>query len=174
MRGDEIGGYGPPFLARCDCLGQHHKARTNECYPTRAHHATLESGSARIAAGTDERARCAAAETGKSRPYSRMGAGRGVRALDLERCRPSGLANAFVAKAVLGLTTTAGLIERLQMDRALRRICGFPLCKKLPSEATFLRRVRSCILDHRPACESVEPSPALNPGSQPFRLQHSH
>ena len=49
------------------------------------------------------------------------------------------LANAFVAKAVLGLTTTAALIERLSMDRALRRICGFPICKKLPSEATFSR-----------------------------------
>ncbi|MDP2787607.1 MAG: transposase [Pseudomonadota bacterium] len=49
------------------------------------------------------------------------------------------LANAFVAKAVLGLTTTAALIERLEIDRALRRICGFPMCKKLPSEATFSR-----------------------------------
>ncbi|MBO3704306.1 MAG: transposase [Candidatus Accumulibacter sp.] len=49
------------------------------------------------------------------------------------------LANAFVAKAVLGLATTAGLLERLMIDRALRRICGFPLCKKLPSEATFSR-----------------------------------
>lgn len=49
------------------------------------------------------------------------------------------LANAFVAKAVLGLTTTAALIERLAIDRALRRICGFPLCKRLPSEATFSR-----------------------------------
>ena len=49
------------------------------------------------------------------------------------------LANAFVAKKVLGLTTTIGLIERLSVDRALRRICGFPLCKKLPSEATFSR-----------------------------------
>jgi hypothetical protein len=27
----------------------------------------------------------------------------------------------------------------LTIDRALRRICGFPLCKKLPSEATFSR-----------------------------------
>jgi len=51
----------------------------------------------------------------------------------------SWLANAFVAKAVLGLGTTSGLIERLTIDRALRRICGFPLCKKLPSEATFSR-----------------------------------
>lgn len=49
------------------------------------------------------------------------------------------LANAFVAKSVLGLTTTAGLIERLMVDRPLRRICGFPLCKKLPSESTFSR-----------------------------------
>ncbi len=49
------------------------------------------------------------------------------------------LANAFVAKAVLGIATTIGLIERLTIDRALRRICGFPLCKKLPSEATFSR-----------------------------------
>jgi hypothetical protein len=35
------------------------------------------------------------------------------------------LANAFVAKAVLGIATTVGLIERLTMDKALRRICGF-------------------------------------------------
>ena len=53
-----------------------------------------------------------------------------------ERAR---LANAFVAKAVLGLTTTVGLIERLTVDRALRRICGFLMCRKLPSEATFSR-----------------------------------
>jgi hypothetical protein len=49
------------------------------------------------------------------------------------------LANAFVAKAVLGITATAGLIERLKIDRALRRICGFSLFKRLPSEATFSR-----------------------------------
>ena len=49
------------------------------------------------------------------------------------------LANAFVAKTVLGLSTTVGLMERLTIDRALRRICGFRLCKKLPSEATFSR-----------------------------------
>ena len=52
------------------------------------------------------------------------------------------LANAFVAKAVLGLTTTVALIERLQIDRALRRICGFAMCRKLPSEATFSRAFR--------------------------------
>jgi hypothetical protein len=51
----------------------------------------------------------------------------------------SWLANAFVAKSVLGLTTTRGLIERLMIDRALRRICGFSMCRKLPSESTFSR-----------------------------------
>ena len=49
------------------------------------------------------------------------------------------LANAFVAKTVLGLSTTVGLMERLTIDRALRRICGFHLNRKLPSEATFSR-----------------------------------
>jgi len=51
----------------------------------------------------------------------------------------SALANSFVAKAVLGLTTTVALIERLTIDRALRRICGFPRWEKLPDEATFSR-----------------------------------
>ena len=73
-----------------------------------------------------------------------MGAYRGIRLGIVVRYGPtaherSWLANAFVAKAVLGLTTTVGLIERLTVDRALRRICGFPLCRKLPSEATFSR-----------------------------------
>ena len=49
------------------------------------------------------------------------------------------LASSFVAKAVLGLTTTVALIERLAIDRALRRICGFSRWKKLPDEATFSR-----------------------------------
>jgi hypothetical protein len=34
-------------------------------------------------------------------------------------------------------TATAGLIERLAIERALRRMCGFALCKTPPSEATF-------------------------------------
>jgi hypothetical protein len=49
------------------------------------------------------------------------------------------LANAFVAKAVLGLQTTVALIDRLTVDRALRRICGFTCFKRLPDEATFSR-----------------------------------
>jgi hypothetical protein len=49
------------------------------------------------------------------------------------------LANAFIAKVVLGLTTTVHLIERLSIDKALQRICGFPLHKTLPSASTFSR-----------------------------------
>ena len=49
------------------------------------------------------------------------------------------MASAYIAKAVLGLTTTSGLIERLTIDRALKRICGFAMWKKLPDEATFSR-----------------------------------
>ena len=49
------------------------------------------------------------------------------------------LASAFVAKAVLGLSITKGLIERLTIDRALRRICGFAMWKRLPDEAIFSR-----------------------------------
>lgn len=49
------------------------------------------------------------------------------------------IANAFVAKSILNLVDTRSLIDRLQNDRSLRRICGFPLTKKLPSESTFSR-----------------------------------
>ena len=49
------------------------------------------------------------------------------------------LASAYVAKAVLGLSTTAGLMERLAVDRALKRICGFSMWERLPDEATFSR-----------------------------------
>jgi hypothetical protein len=45
------------------------------------------------------------------------------------------LANAFVAKAVLRIATTVGLVERLVMHMALRRICGFSPYVRLPSEA---------------------------------------
>jgi hypothetical protein len=49
------------------------------------------------------------------------------------------LANAFLAKPVLGLEKTRALHERFTIDRSLRRICGFPMYKKLPSESTFSR-----------------------------------
>lgn len=49
------------------------------------------------------------------------------------------LASAFVAKAVLGISTTTGLIERLVIDRALKRICGFSMWKQLPGKSAFSR-----------------------------------
>ena len=49
------------------------------------------------------------------------------------------LADAFVAKAVLGLSTTRALIERLAMDRVLKRLCGFSMWQVVPDEATFSR-----------------------------------
>jgi len=49
------------------------------------------------------------------------------------------LARAFVAKAVLDLPTTSGLIERLAVDRALRRLCGWERGSEVPSESTFSR-----------------------------------
>ena len=62
--------------------------------------------------------------------------GRGVGQPETDRCA---LACAFLAKAVLGLLTTRALIERLQADSKLRRLCGFDLRFALPSEATFSR-----------------------------------
>ena len=49
------------------------------------------------------------------------------------------LARAFVAKAVLDLPTTSGLIEQLAVDAVLRRLCGFERASEVPSESTFSR-----------------------------------
>jgi hypothetical protein len=49
------------------------------------------------------------------------------------------LARAFVAKAVIGLPTTTMLIERLAVDKALRRLCGWEHPGEVCSEATFSR-----------------------------------
>jgi len=50
------------------------------------------------------------------------------------------LACAFVAKAVLGLSQTSDLIERLNVDKTLRRLCGFDLRdRRALSESLFSR-----------------------------------
>jgi hypothetical protein len=49
------------------------------------------------------------------------------------------LTRAFVAKAVLDLPTTTMLIERLAVDAALRRLCGWERAGAVPSESTFSR-----------------------------------
>jgi hypothetical protein len=62
--------------------------------------------------------------------------GRGVGQPEADRCA---LVCAFLAKAVLDLKTTRALMDRLQADSKLRRLCGFDLRHALPSEATFSR-----------------------------------
>ena len=49
------------------------------------------------------------------------------------------LARAFVAKAVLNLPTTRMLIERLEADKTLRRLCGWSRPSEVPHEFTFSR-----------------------------------
>ncbi len=49
------------------------------------------------------------------------------------------LARAFLAKAVFDVPTTRALIERLQEDGKLRRLCGWIRAGEVPSESTFSR-----------------------------------
>ncbi len=49
------------------------------------------------------------------------------------------LARAFVAKVVYNLATTRMLLERLECDKQLRRICGWERKGDIPSESTFSR-----------------------------------
>ena len=49
------------------------------------------------------------------------------------------LARAFSAKAVFAISTTRALVERLVIDRPLRRLCGWSQGAAIPSEATFSR-----------------------------------
>ena len=49
------------------------------------------------------------------------------------------IARAFVAKAILNLSSTRALIERLQADATLRRVLGFRTGSPLPHESAFSR-----------------------------------
>ena len=49
------------------------------------------------------------------------------------------VANAFVAKAVYGFSTTRQLLDALARDRQLRQICGWQHAGQLPHESTFSR-----------------------------------
>src|SRR6516162_6664520 len=49
-------------------------------------------------------------------------------------CDRAALARAFVAKAVIGLPTTAMLIDRLTVDKPLRRLCGWEHRGELPAK----------------------------------------
>ena len=64
--------------------------------------------------------------------------------------RPA-LARAFGAKAVLGLPQTNMLIERLKVDKALRRLCGWERVGQMPSESTFSRAFAQFAVSQLPA-----------------------
>ena len=49
------------------------------------------------------------------------------------------LARAFIAKAVYNFPRTSHLLDRLQCDPILRRMCGWVTKSSIPSEATFSR-----------------------------------
>jgi len=49
------------------------------------------------------------------------------------------IARAFIAKSVYNFQTTRDLINRLQVDRTLRILCGWRYKNNIPSEATFSR-----------------------------------
>ena len=49
------------------------------------------------------------------------------------------LARSFVAKAVFNIAQTDTLIERLVLDKPLRRLCGWGRLGAVPSESTFSR-----------------------------------
>ena len=67
---------------------------------------------------------------------SSTGAGRAQGRPEEDR---AALARAFIAKAVFDVPTTRGLIERLEVDGRLCRLCGWSGAGRLPSEATFSR-----------------------------------
>jgi hypothetical protein len=45
------------------------------------------------------------------------------------------MARAFIAKSILNIPSTVALIDRLKVDKVLRRLCGFE--GKIPCEGTF-------------------------------------
>ena len=49
------------------------------------------------------------------------------------------IARSFVAKMVYNIDTTRALWERLQVDKNLRRLCGWESLHQIPSESTFSR-----------------------------------
>ena len=49
------------------------------------------------------------------------------------------LARAFVAKMIYNMPTTRMLLDRLESDKKLRRICGWERKSEVPSESTFSR-----------------------------------
>ena len=53
------------------------------------------------------------------------------------RADRAALSRAFLAKTIFNIDDTLGLIERLRLDKTLRRLCGWGGAGTLPSEARF-------------------------------------
>jgi hypothetical protein len=66
--------------------------------------------------------------------FVRVSHGRGRPAHD-----PGAMGRAFVAKAIFNLPTTRALLDRLQNDVVLRRICGWEAAAQVPDETIFSR-----------------------------------
>ena len=66
---------------------------------------------------------------------------RGVSAGRPPACRAA-MARAYVAKASLNLPTTRQLLDRLKVDKLLRRICGWERLADIPDETIFSRAFR--------------------------------
>ena len=60
------------------------------------------------------------------------------------------IARAFVAKMVYNLPTTRALLDRLEIDSALRRICGWERKNDVPDEWTFSRAFAEFANAHLP------------------------
>lgn len=60
------------------------------------------------------------------------------------------IARAFVTKMVYDMSTTRILLERLESDPAIRRICGWERSAEVPSEATFSRAFDEFSANHLP------------------------
>lgn len=83
----------------------------------------------------------------------------GTRGRPVSDRRP--IVRAFIAKAVLGFSSTRILIQTLQGSPALRKICGWSQLTDLPGESTFSRAfgefARSCVgqIIHQQLVEEV-------------------
>jgi hypothetical protein len=60
------------------------------------------------------------------------------------------IARAFVAKAAMNLPTTVMLLDRLESDPQLRRICGWEMRRETPDESTFSRAFGEFAVAHLP------------------------
>jgi len=74
---------------------------------------------------------------------------RGICAGRPPACRGA-IARAYIAKASLNLPTTRQLLDRLKVDKVLRRICGWEKIAEIPDESVFSRAFKEFAADQIP------------------------